>query len=584
MNGISALDSYLQLGILLLVVFSILFVFTRLFLTFRRNKKKLNEMAKELILAKIDASQWQAVPEIFRRTVYLGDLEQSLDIISGYLLTSLDASSVSYLIKTPKGFSFRVRAAGDITRAYLLKSKDYASKAFNKVLGNEEAEILSDEVVYGGEVVETLAADNLDDANKAQEKHGIGVSDFLKRVCVPLRLGDELTGVLCAFGSSDTLDSKSNAAYMSKILDTSASLLTDFKILIAKERGKVESVLQSMEEGILLVGSDYKVSVINKTASLFLSCESQRPENISDVTALLKGAIPVQEIVSNVMDSGETKSQKKVFVNNRYIAFTFLPVKFEREIIGVGIVMRNDSEEENLKNLREDFIAMMVHELRAPLTVIRGSADMVLKNRERFSQNDIDLFLNQIKDSAWGLLKLVSDLLDSAKIESGKFTVNKLPCALNQVLIDEVKNYQVFTESKNIDLVLDLSDSINLVSIDKEKIVQVLNNLMSNAVKFTYHGEITHMEERGFIKVGSRLQGGFAQVFVADNGLGIPNDVKKQLFNKFVQARESSISNESGTGLGLVIAKGIVEAHGGKIWVEDNVPRGSVFIFTLPVQ
>lgn len=89
---------------------------------------------------------------------------------------------------------------------------------------------------------------------------------------------------------------------------------------------------------------------------------------------------------------------------------------------------------------------------------------------------------------------------------------------------------------------------------------------------------------RGFIKVGSRLQGGFAQVFVADNGSGIPNEVKKQLFNKFVQARESSISNESGTGLGLVIAKGIVEAHGGKIWVEDNVPKGSVFIFTLPVS
>jgi signal transduction histidine kinase len=584
MNGISALDSYLQLGILLLVVFSILAVFIHLFLVSRKNRKKLNEMALELSLAKMDASHWQVIPEIFRRTVYLADLEQSLDIISSYLLTSLDASSVSYLIKTQKGFSYRVRAAGDITKAYLLKSKNYASKAFNKVLGNEDVEILSDEVVYGGEVVETLTADDLVGVNKVQQKHSSGVSDFLKHVCVPLRLGDEITGVLCAFGSSDTLDSSPNAVYMSKIVDTSASLLADFKVLIAKERGKVESVLQSMEEGILLVGSDYKVSVINKTASLFLSCESQRPENISDVTTLLKGAIPVQEIVSNVMDSGETKSQKKVFVNNRYIAFTFLPVKFEREIIGVGIVMRNDSEEENLKNLREDFIAMMVHELRAPLTVIRGSADMVLKNRERFSQNDIDLFLNQIKESAWGLLKLVSDLLDSAKIESGKFTVNKLPCPLNQVLIDEVKNYQVFTESKNIDLVLDLSDSVNLVNIDKEKVVQVLNNLMSNAVKFTYHGEITHMEERGFIKVGSRLQGAFAQVFVADNGVGIPNDVKKQLFNKFVQARESSISNESGTGLGLVIAKGIVEAHGGKIWVEDNVPKGSVFIFTLPVQ
>lgn len=573
MNETSALESYLQLGIFLLVAFFTFFCVAKLLRGYRRNKKKLIEIGRQLTSVKNDELHWQSLPEIFRRTVYLGDLEQSLDTISSYLLNILDASSVSYLAKTQKGFSFRARTNGDITKAYLIKSKEYASKAYNKVLGKEGDAILSDDTIYGGQVVEALTGE------KAS-----GVSDFLKHVCAPLRFGDEIVGVLCAFGSSDNLDSDQNAVFISKILDTSASLFIDFKALIAKERGKVESVLQSMEEGVLLVDANYKVSVINKTASLFLSCENQRPANISDITALLKGALLVQEIVSSAMDSGEIKSQKRVFVNNRYLSFTFLPVKFEREIIGVGIIMRNDSDEENLRNLREDFTAMVVHELRAPLTLIRGSADMVLKNRERFSQQDIDLFLNQIKDSAWGLLELVSDLLDSAKIESGKFTVNKLPCLLNQVLTQEVENYKVFTESKNIDLVLDLSEAINLVGIDKEKIVQVLNNLMSNAVKFTYKGEITHMGERGFIKVGSRLQGGFAQVFVADNGPGIPNDVKKQLFNKFVQARESSISNESGTGLGLVIAKGIVEAHGGKIWVEDNVPKGSVFIFTLPVQ
>jgi len=574
MNEPSALESYLQLGIFLLIFFFALFVVVKIIRAFRKTKKKLAENEKQLNLIKADAIHWQALPEIFRRTVYLGDLEQSLDTISGYLLTLLDASSVSYLLKTPKGFTFKAKTTGDIAKAYLLKSKEYAGKAYTKVLGQEEGTpILSDDTVYGGQVLEALAG----------EKIG-GVSDFLKHVCVPLRSGDELVGVVCAFGSSENLDSAQTAVFMGKLLGTSAPLLTEFKAIIAKERGKVESVLQSMEEGVLLVDANYKVSVINKTASLFLDCENQRPINISDITLLLKGVLPIQEIVSNVMDSGEVKTQKRVSINNRYLGFTFLPVKFEREIIGVGIIMRNDSEEENLKNLREDFTAMVVHELRAPLTVIRGSADMMLKSRERFSQQDLDLFLNQIKDSAWGLLKLVSDLLDSAKIESGKFTVSKSSNLLNEVLKQEVENYKVFTESKNIDLVLDLSEAVNLVDIDKEKIMQVLNNLMSNAVKFTYQGEITHLGERGFIKIGSRLQGGFAQVFVADNGRGIPNEVKKQLFNKFVQARESSISNESGTGLGLVIAKGIVEAHGGKIWVEDNVPKGSVFIFTLPVS
>ncbi|KKT22067.1 MAG: Sensory transduction histidine kinase [Candidatus Nomurabacteria bacterium GW2011_GWF2_43_8] len=192
--------------------------------------------------------------------------------------------------------------------------------------------------------------------------------------------------------------------------------------------------------------------------------------------------------------------------------------------------------------------------------------------------------MNQIKDSAWDLLKIVNDLLDSAKIESGKFEVVKEDCNIAAVLSQEIGNYKMFTDSKNIDLILDIDDSVPIIRADREKVIQVLNNLLSNAVKFTYKGEITHMADRGLIRVGLRVQPKTVQIFVADNGPGIPNEIKKQLFNKFIQARESPISNESGTGLGLVIAKGIVEAHGGKIWVEDNVPKGSVFIFTLPFK
>jgi len=339
-----------------------------------------------------------------------------------------------------------------------------------------------------------------------------------------------------------------------------------------------------MDEGVLLFDPDYRLSLMNRTAQMFLGISDQRSYNVSQVSDIIKGSLPVQEIVTGVMDSKEPKSLQRVFVNGRYLSFMFLPVLINRETVGVGAVIHNDSEEEKLRNLREDFTAMVVHELRAPLTVIRGSADMVLKHKEKFSPQDVELFMNQIKDSAWDLLKIVNDLLDSAKIESGKFEVVKEDCNIAAVLSQEIGNYKMFTDSKNIDLILDIDDSVPIIRADREKVIQVLNNLLSNAVKFTYKGEITHMADRGLIRVGLRVQPKTVQIFVADNGPGIPNEIKKQLFNKFIQARESPISNESGTGLGLVIAKGIVEAHGGKIWVEDNVPKGSVFIFTLPFK
>lgn len=563
MNEHSALEAYLNLGIfVLLLVFTVLLII-RFIVKSKRQKKLVQAQTVELKKLRAELKEWQIVPDLVKHLVYSTDLMQNLDSATGFLVKALDASSVSYLIKTPQGYSFRAQLTGDVSLAYLTKSKEVLISAFVGFAKLPQQQLLADDRLTGGKV-------------------GDGISDFLKSFALPINFNNELVGALGVFGSVDSLDDPVAQGFTAKTVELAASLVSDYKATVAKERGKLEAVLQSMEEGVLLFDPDYKVSLINKTAGIFLDCSDHRPGNIAEITPLLKGALPIQELVSNVMDSGEIKTLKRIFINNRYLGFTFMPVTNGREIMGVSVIMRNDSEEERLRNLREDFTAMMVHELRAPLTVIRGSADMILQNKEKFTPKDIELFLTQIKTSAWDLLKLVNDLLDSAKIESGKFTVKKTQCDLNGMLRQEVENYKVFTESKNIDLILDLAEGLPPMQLDKEKIIQVLNNLMSNAVKFTYQGEITHMGERGFIKVGSRRQGGFVQVFVADNGPGIPDDVKKQLFNKFVQARESQISNESGTGLGLVIAKGIVEAHGGKIWVEDNVPKGSVFIFTLP--
>ncbi len=567
MNGTSAPDAYLTLGFLSLSFILLTGLIVRLVIKFRKTRRLVANQAAEIKVLRDVLGCWQVLPDLFRRSAYSLELQENLDLVASYLIKPLNASSVSYLIQTPKGFSVKARLMGDVSLAYMAKVKDSLALDYLKLVGQEGQSLVADEKITGGQAVENG-----------------GVSDFLNSVVVPISFRGQIVGVFGAYGSADLMGQASTKSFLEKVVGTASGFVEDYGVNLNKERGKLESILQSMDEGVLVFNSDYSVGLMNRAARVFLACEDNQPTHISEITPLLGGALPIQEVVSGILDGGEPKTLKRIFINNRYMGFTFMPVVHEREIVGVGVIMHNDSEEERLKNLREDFTAMMVHELRAPLTVIRGSADMILQNKEKFTSQDIDLFLTQIKTSAWDLLKLVNDLLDSAKIESGKFTVDKTPCDLTALVRQEVENYKVFAESKNIDLIVDLAEDIPQLSLDKEKIVQVLNNLLSNAVKFTYKGEIVHLSDRGFIKVGTRLQGGSVQVFVADNGPGIPAEVKKQLFNKFVQVRESQVSNESGTGLGLAIAKGIVEAHGGKIWVEDNVPKGSVFIFTLPVS
>lgn len=574
MNENAALENYFVFGFLTLVsLFALLCVF-KFFSSYKKLKKDVHKANEKINLAEYENTFWQVVFDLLKKVAYISDFKDNLDLTLNYTLKTIDGYFGAYLLKDPRGFLFSGYLLGNVSRPFINKSKELLVEKYFEFLGLAKEDLLAEEKIRGGQVVQDIENSTLS-----------FISDFLYYQIVPIYQNSELIGVLGVFGNSEKIQSPNLLTLLSKLVELVSYFTLEYKSNLSKELGRIESLFQSMNEGVILIDKKLKVNLINSSALFLLGYkEESPPESLSELLTAVGLNLPFEQFVCEVFEFGKSRVIKRVYINNLYLGFNFIPVSSQKEIIGVGIVISNDSEEERLNNLREDFTAMVVHELRAPLTVIRGSADMILQNKDKFSSQDIDLFLNQIKNSAWDLLKLVNDILDSAKIESGKFTVNLEPCDINEILRKEVENYRVFAESKNIDLVVDLAENLPLVKVDKEKIVQVLNNLLSNAFKFTYKGEITRISERGFVKVGSRIQDDKVQIFVVDNGPGIPDNLKRHLFNKFVQFRESAVSNESGTGLGLAISKGIVEAHGGSIWVEDNVPRGSVFVFSLPIN
>lgn len=239
-------------------------------------------------------------------------------------------------------------------------------------------------------------------------------------------------------------------------------------------------------------------------------------------------------------------------------------------------VLKNESEQYKFSKKRDDYVAMMVHELRSPLSVIKGSADLVLREEKSLSSDQKYTLLSQIKTSSTDLLDIVNDILDVSKIESGSFEIKKKKGNLNALLEDEAEYYLALAREKDIEVVIELSKEIPEFDFDEDRIKHVMNNLLSNALKFT--------DEGGKVEIISeKTEDGNAKICVCDNGVGVADNMKGKLFNKFVQMENRQNSKEKGTGLGLVIAKGIVEAHGGSIWVEDNHPQGAKFLFTIPI-
>ena len=237
----------------------------------------------------------------------------------------------------------------------------------------------------------------------------------------------------------------------------------------------------------------------------------------------------------------------------------------------VVVTMQDMAEVEELERLRADFLAMVSHELRAPLTSIKGSAATVLGSATELDPAVVRQFFRIIDEQADHMNGLVADLLDVARIESGELPVSPEPAEVT-ALVDRARSAFSSSGGSNL-LEINIQPDLPLVLADRRRIVQVLGNLLSNAAR--------HSPQSSVIRVSAVLQGVHVEFSVADEGRGIPPEGLPRLFRKFSRVQ----SEESGgdTGLGLAICKGIVEAHGGRIWAESDGPgRGTRFAFTLP--
>ncbi|MBT4638841.1 MAG: PAS domain S-box protein [Deltaproteobacteria bacterium] len=228
---------------------------------------------------------------------------------------------------------------------------------------------------------------------------------------------------------------------------------------------------------------------------------------------------------------------------------------------------------ETANQFKSEFLANMSHELRTPLHGILGYSSIGVDKAEIADRDKLRLYFDQISESGTNLLLLLDDLLDLSKLESGTLEYQLINWKMTDAVLAVVNEFSALTEKKEIAVNIVPTDFDDIAMIDKDKIMQVIRNLISNAVKFT--------EPKGRIDIGLENEGRNIGLFVRDTGLGIPEDELKSVFDKFVQSSKTKAS-DGGTGLGLAICKQIIEGHHGRIWAEKNPEQGATLKFVIP--
>jgi len=234
-------------------------------------------------------------------------------------------------------------------------------------------------------------------------------------------------------------------------------------------------------------------------------------------------------------------------------------------------------ELKKLENLKNEFASMITHELKTPLTAIKGHCDILkeLSSNHNLTIDEIDS-VNEIQQSATRLERLIGDVLDAQKLEMGRMNFFYQTVDLKEFMLDVEGSFAKLLKEKQIKIVNHFQENLD-VYCDKYRLRQVMDNLLLNAADFV-------SPKNGLIEIGAKRTEDHVHFFVKDNGRGIPLDLQPVLFQKFYQVDTSPTRKHPGTGLGLVVCKGIVEAFGGDMWFETVPDKGTIFFFTIPLK
>ena len=349
---------------------------------------------------------------------------------------------------------------------------------------------------------------------------------------------------------------------------------------IVAEQRKGEAIIESIHDGLVIVGAELTIQGMNPAAAEALGVDAGEATGQHFLEAVRSEAL--FRHVKEAMTSGtapEIDEEASFFSVERggverHYQFVVTPIRTpSRSMLGVILLLRDVTKLRELDRMKSEFVATASHELKTPLTSIGMSIELLQERAyEKLDDREREL-LDVASEDVERLRHLVLDLLDLSKIEAGKIELDFAPVSVRGLIGEAVRAMGVQAEKDGVALSSEAAAELPEVRADASKVVWVLTNLIANALR--------HTDKGGRVELSADRAGSKVHVAVRDTGGGIPYEYQAKIFDKFVQVGgERSVG---GSGLGLAICKEIVRAHGGSIWVESVPGQGATFTFTLPV-
>lgn len=349
---------------------------------------------------------------------------------------------------------------------------------------------------------------------------------------------------------------------------------------ILAEQQKNEAILQSIDDGLLVVDGDYSIVNLNPTAEWALGVSREETEGRHVLDALRNEHLFEQ--IRATIESGEPSTPSQpgdTFTverndETRHFQFVVNPVRgASEEMLAAILLLRDVTELQELNRLKSEFVATASHELKTPLTSIGMSVRLLRERRGEVLEDRDRELLDAAVEDVERLRDLVDDLLDLSKIESGRMEMDVETVSMSLMCQKATEALQAQADEKGISFDVTVPGDLPDVTADPNKVTWVLNNLLSNALRYSEAGD--------HVQIHANTIGESVHVSVEDEGAGIPYEYQSKIFDKFVQVDGDQAPG--GTGLGLAIAQEIIHAHGGRIWVDSTPGEGSTFTFTLPI-
>lgn len=529
-----------------------------------RHKKANSQIAMQEAVEKQKIYELSILKQVQDKIGYSLDVEYIIDVIIGSLQHLFIYSTASSMIIKNNKINLKTHIEQSIGPTFVEQVKKSMLMSLTSLVPNVPIQI--EEQVIGA---------YLDQNDKST------VGSFFN---IPLEVGNQTVGMINVSSTSKDLYTETQTTMLRQIVTQASSALTKLGDLLVTEQGKLTSMMGSLVDGVFMVDNNNNLLIINESAKQFLHLTSTNPL----FTELISSIGTQYNIVEKINQAAQSDSpiiDNDITINDKIFKMFITPVldltgSSTNKHIGFSILMHDITIEKNITKIKEDFTHMIVHELRAPLTAIKDSSELMLDEFNEKGEIDKERqgkLLQIIEKQSKNLLEQITQILDAAKIEAGKFTINKAPTDIGQVIQEAIDAFLPQAQKRQIVISAEITTSLPQIEIDPVRINQVLNNLFSNSLKFTPPG--------GKITASAKIEDEFITVSVKDTGMGIPENEQGDLFSKYYQIKTTPHQlAKKGTGLGLFITKGIVEAHGGSVGIISKENEGTTIYFKLPIK